>query len=263
MDFPRQHGAHTAIYHLSYFVYRRADNKGMKQILKPIKPKKISDQVFDQLRELIFREEFKPGEQLMPERELAEALGVSRTSIRNAINKLVVMGLLEQKQGQGTFVKKPELRPRNPLEVAMQPEDATLAHLLEFRMGMECNAAYWAARRAVDKDLHFLEKSIAEMKVEVASGGLGTEADVAFHMAIAYATQNPIHVQLMRQFYDYLFVGIKENLAYLYEDMANIEIIMKQHKAIFEAIAAHQPEQAYDAMNRHISFVLDFVKTRR
>ncbi len=235
----------------------------MKIPLQPIKPRKISDQVFDQLRELIFREEFKPGDQLMPERELAEALGVSRTSVRNAINKLVVMGLLEQKQGQGTFVKKPETRPRNPLEVAMQPEDATLEHLLEFRMGMECNAAYWAAKRAVDKDLHFMEKSFAEMKAEVASGRLGTEADVAFHMAIAYATQNPIHVQLMRQFYDFLFVGIKENLAYLYEDMKNIETILKQHRVIFEAIRAHQPDQAFNAMHRHISFVLEFIKARR
>ena len=235
----------------------------MKIPLQPIKPKKISDQVFDQLRELIFREEFKPGEQLMPERELAEALGVSRTSVRNAINKLVVMGLLDQKQGQGTFVKKPEKRPRNPLEVAMQPQEASLQHLLEFRMGMECNAAYWAAKRAVEKDLRFLEKSIAEMKTEVASGRLGTEADVAFHMAIAYATQNPIHVQLMRQFYDFLFVGIKENLAHLYEDHQNIEEILKQHTAISRAIGAHQPEQAFEAMHRHIAFVLDFFKTRR
>jgi GntR family transcriptional repressor for pyruvate dehydrogenase complex len=235
----------------------------MKIPLQPIKPRKISDQVFDQLRELIFREEFKPGEQLLPERELAEALGVSRTSVRNAINKLVVMGLLEQKQGQGTFVKQPERRPRNPLEVAMRPEEATLEHLLEFRMGMECNAAYWAAMRAVEKDLHFLEKSIAEMKIEVASGRLGTEADVAFHMAIAYATQNPIHVQLMRQFYDFLFVGIKENLSFLYENPQNIEEILKQHRAIFEAIGAHRPERAFDAMHRHITFVLEFFKARR
>ena len=57
----------------------------MKHQLKPIRPKKISDQVFDQLREVIARGSIKPGEQLMPERELAEALGASRTTIRNAI----------------------------------------------------------------------------------------------------------------------------------------------------------------------------------
>ena len=80
----------------------------MKIPLKPIKPKRVSDQVFDQLRELIFRGEFKPGEQITPERELADAMNVSRTSIRDAISKLAVTGLLEQRQGQGTFVRKPD-----------------------------------------------------------------------------------------------------------------------------------------------------------
>ena len=234
----------------------------MKIPLKPIKPKKVSDQVFDQLRELIFRGEFKPGEQLMPERELAEALGVSRTSVRNAINRLVVMGLLEQKQGQGTFVREPEGRSKNPLTAAMQTQDATLEDLLELRMGIECNAASLAAMRAVDKDIHFLERSIAEMKEEVDSGRLGTEADVSFHMALAYATQNPLQVYLMRHLYDYLFVGIKENLAHLYEDKTNIDTILSQHTDIYMAVRAHDPDRAFRAMQKHIHFVLNFFRTR-
>jgi DNA-binding FadR family transcriptional regulator len=67
----------------------------------------------------------------------------------------------------------------------------------------------------------------------------------------------------MRQFYDYLFVGIKENLAHLYEDKPNIEAIIKQHGAIFDAIRAHRPEEAFEAMHRHIIFVLNFFKDRR
>ncbi len=73
--------------------------------LKPIKPKRISDQVFDQLRELIFRGTLKPGEKLMTERKLALAMKVSRTTIRDAIQRLAAMGLIVQKQGQGTVVK--------------------------------------------------------------------------------------------------------------------------------------------------------------
>ena len=65
----------------------------MTQQLKPIKPKKIADQVFDQLHDLILREQFKPGEKIMTERALAEALQVSRSSVRDAVNKLVVMGM--------------------------------------------------------------------------------------------------------------------------------------------------------------------------
>jgi GntR family transcriptional repressor for pyruvate dehydrogenase complex len=230
--------------------------------LKPIKLKKISDQVFEQLRESIFRGEIKAGEQLMPERDLALALEVSRTSVRNAINRLVVMGLLEQKQGQGTFVRQPQLQPKNPLAAAIQTQNATLEDLLEFRMGLECNAAFLAAQRALEKDMAFLEKSLEEMKSEVASGGLGTEADVSFHMAVAYATQNPIQVHLMRLFYDYLFVGIKENLAHLYKERSNIEHILRQHTDIFGAIRSREPERAFHAMQCHINFVLEFFRSR-
>jgi len=230
--------------------------------LKPIKPKRISDQVFEQLRELIFRGEMKPGQQVMPERELADALGVSRTSVRDAINKLVVMGLLEQKQGQGTFVRSPDSLQRSPLAVAMEAQDATLEDLLEVRMGLECNAAFMAAGRAVEKDILFLERSVARMRKEVDSGGLGTEADVSFHMAISYATKNPLQVFLMKNFYDFLFVGIKENLSHLYEDPKNIDKIIEQHTEIFNTIRDHNPDRAFDAMKRHIDFVLNFFKNR-
>lgn len=235
----------------------------MNTPLKPIKPKRISDQVLDQLRELIFRGEFKPGQQIMPERELAEALKVSRTSIRDAIGKLVAMDLLEQHQGQGTFVRTPEPTDTHPLAVAMETQNASLEDLLEVRMGLECNAASLAAVRAEESDLQFLEKSIDEMRTEVRAGRLGTEADVAFHMAVTYATKNPLQVYLMRSFYDYLFVGIKENLAYLYEEPANIEKIIEQHTTVFKAIQEHDPDRAFDTMRRHIDFVLTFFRTRR
>ena len=75
-------------------------------------------------------------------------------------------------------------------------------------MGLECNAASLAAVRAEESDLQFLEKSLDEIRKEVQAGRLGTEADVAFHMAVTYATKNPLQVYLMRSFYDYLFVGI-------------------------------------------------------
>ena len=69
-------------------------------------------------------------------------------------------------------------------------------------------------------------------------------------------------LNLMRHFYDYLFVGIKENLAHLYEDRNNIDEILRQHTAIYEAIQAHDPDQAFVAMQKHIHFVLEFFRSR-
>ncbi len=234
----------------------------MPHKLKPIKPKRISDQVFDQLRELIFRGEFKAGEKILTERELAEAFGVSRTSVRDAINKLVVMGLLEQRQGQGTFVRSPESRENSILATMVESQDASITDLLEVRMGLECNAAAMAASKAVEKDLQFMEKSIEEMQKEVKSGRLGTEADVSFHMAIAYATKNPLQVFIMKNFYDFLFTGIKVNLEGLYQVPGNIDTILDQHRAIYQAIREHNPEAANRAMKRHIDFVYGFFESQ-
>jgi GntR family transcriptional repressor for pyruvate dehydrogenase complex len=134
---------------------------------KPIKPKRISDQIFDQLREFILRGQFKPGEKIMTERELSEALNVSRTSVRDAVNRLVALELLEHRQGQGTFVRISGQSRDNPVALAMETPDASLADLLEVRMGLECNAATYAAMRAEEGDIQFLEQSLEETKLHI------------------------------------------------------------------------------------------------
>ena len=155
-------------------------------MLKPIRPKRISDQVFEQLKDHIFRGHFKPGQQLMPERELAQILGVSRPTVREAINKLVNIGLIEQRQGQGTFVTSPaDSVVKNPLAAVVDGQDITLMDLLEVRLGLECNAATMAAQRATDEDIQDLEKTLVEMIEDIKKGGLGTHCDVSFHMAIS------------------------------------------------------------------------------
>ncbi len=232
----------------------------MEPMLRPVKAKRISDQVFEQLRELIYRGQLKPGEQLTPERELAELLGVSRTSVRNAINRLICMGLLEQRQGRGTFVRTPDYHQNNPLALALSTQESTLEDLLEVRMGLECHAAALAALRADDKDIRLLRQNVAEMQEEVKSGRLGTEADVGFHMAVSYATRNPAQVQVMKNFSDFLFYAIRQSRVQLYEEPLEIEKILQQHKEILHCIEHQEAEKAYHAMRRHIRFVIDFVK---
>ena len=231
--------------------------------LKPIKPKRISDQVFEQIRELIYKGDFKPGQQIMPERELAASMAVSRTSVRNAINKLVTMGLLEHRQGQGTFVRSPENREGNPLAAVMATDEATLDDLLEVRMGLECNSAMLAAQRATDKDLAAMEKSLKEMEEDLATTDrIGTGPDAAFHMAITFSTKNPVLIHLMRNFYDFLFIGIKKNLTHMYMDREALEEVIKHHNAIYEAIRKRAPLEAFDAMQKHIRYVQEYFRVR-
>ena len=231
--------------------------------LKPIKPKKISDQVFEQIRELIFKGEFKPGKQILPERDLAATMQVSRTSVRSAINKLVTIGLLEHRQGQGTFVSSPDSRRGNPLAAVMAREDATLDDLFEVRLGLECTAAELAALRATEQDILSIEKSLREMQEDFATTEtISTEADSAFHMAVAIATKNPVLIFLMRNFYDFLFLGIKKNLMHMYENTDALLKVIGFHNSIYELIKNRKSQEAGDAMRDHIRFVQNYLRNR-
>jgi GntR family transcriptional repressor for pyruvate dehydrogenase complex len=157
----------------------------MTILLKPIKAKRVSDQAYEQIRDLIFRGQLKPGDQIMPERELALALGVSRPTVREAIKKLVTMGLLEHRQGQGTFVRSTDSqRQHNPLAAVIEGHDASLEELLEVRMGLESQSAILAAQRATAEDVQVLERALEAMLAENAAGRLGIEEDVSFHMPL-------------------------------------------------------------------------------
>ncbi len=231
--------------------------------LKPIRPKRISDQVFEQIRELIYKGAFKPGQQIPPERELAVSMAVSRTSVRNAINKLVTLGLLEHRQGQGTFVSSPNSHRGNALAMVMATEEATLDDLLEVRMGLECNAAYLAAKRANESDLLAMTKSLAEMETDMSTiEKIGSESDAAFHMAVIFATKNPVLIHLMRNFYDFLFIGIKKNLAHMFEDRDALLAVLSHHKTVLDHIKNRQSEKAHDAMRQHILYVQEYFHRR-
>lgn len=229
-----------------------------KKLLKPIKPKSIAEQIFEQLRDFIFRGKLKPGEKLPPERELAESFGVSRPSVKSAINKLINLGLVVQRQGQGTFVRSLESRYlENPLREVLEGEEVSLYDLLEVRLGLEVQAVGLAAKRATEEDIQALEMCVQDMLSKVDEGQVGSEEDVAFHMSIAFATRNSAQIYLMKNFYDLLFHGIRESRFYL-QEAGNLSTMGQQHSEILQAVRDKDPGQAQTCMERHIRFVMDF-----
>lgn len=231
-------------------------------IFREIRPKKISDHVFKQIQDLIYRGQLKPGEKLPPERELAETLNVSRNSVREAINKLVVRKLIENRQGLGTFVRLPKPdQSDNPLRTVFG-DDISIQELLEFRLGLECNAAVLAARKATSEDVVYLDGIMEEMTRLVDLNNMGHEADVRFHMGIAYATKNRVQIHMMKNFYDLLYFGIQRSHVHLYEDKANLDTIIDQHSMILSAIRNHDTQLANDVMRDHIKFVMEFLAGR-
>lgn len=121
---------------------------------KPIKPQKISAQIAEQIRASILTATFSPGDKLPPERELAEQFGVSRPSIREALNILAVAGLVESHQGEGTIVKSLiEISNGTPLAGLIKNERARALDVIEVRKCMEANTAFFAAERALPEDV--------------------------------------------------------------------------------------------------------------
>lgn len=227
----------------------------------PVRKQQISDLVFDQLREAIYRGELKIGERLPAERELAELMAVSRSSVRKAITRLQEMGYVENRPGQGTYVRLPEARsPSDPFVYVMSPGSSSLDELMEVRIGLECQGVALAAERANEMDIAFLELAFAEMHDEQSDRQKAKDADMKFHMGIAYATHNSVHVDLTRRFYDYMFHAINRLHSLLYEKHQNLGIIDQQHFKILDAIKCRDGESASRYMLQHITFLRGFLK---
>lgn len=227
---------------------------------RSINPKKAADLVFEQLRDLIYIGRLKPGERIPAERSLAETMRVSRPTVREAVSRLANQGLLTQRQGQGTFVSSGAGEKGNPLSVLLGGEAGASLHLLEVRLGLECNSAVLAARRATEEDLALLEESLDSIRELTDAGHTAYREDVYFHMRIAFASKNPVQINLMKHFYDLLLLGIRDNLEHLYRNPNNRQLIRSQHEAIFTAIKGRDTQAAFDAMRRHIGFVMDSYK---
>lgn len=228
--------------------------------ISPIKKRNISDLVFDQLRDNIYRGEIKPGESLLSEKDLAHIMQVSRVTIRKAVAQLIEMGYVENRPGQGTFVKLPEAGDtHNPFAYVMTPGKSSLDELLEVRIGLEGHGVSMAAERATEQDIAFLELSFAELSKGKPRRET-VEADIRFHMGIAYATHNSVHIDLMRRFYDYMFFSISKLHSILYEKNKNLKNIEKQHFKILDALRCRETENARRYMIEHIGFLRRFLQ---
>lgn len=230
------------------------------KVSNTMKPKKLSDQVFERIRDMIFKGDLRPGEQLKSERELSEILSVSRPTIRLAIQRLIELGMIEHRQGQGTFICNPkQTKGQNLLRDMIDMGETNLREILEVRMALECHAATTAALQATAADVDLLDKHVEEMRASIEHGELGILEDVRFHMTLAYATKNQVQIMLMKNLYDLLHFGIEESLKKLYQDPRNLEIILDQHQRVSHAIRLRDSDAAYSAMRDHINFLINYL----
>jgi GntR family transcriptional repressor for pyruvate dehydrogenase complex len=225
--------------------------------LEPIRPKKISEEIVNQIKQLISSGELKPGDRIPSERELATMLGVSRPSVREAIMVLDAMGFLESRQGGGTFVKAlTEGSITDPLAKLVEKRDPELLRsLAEVRMGLESWSAYLAAQRADEKDIAELRRLYYVMEQQAKRGGWDPEVDAEFHYAITAAGHNSLQMHVLDSIHSLLSATIQVALMEFYQQEGHVEMLLEQHREILDAIAAHDPELARQKMMAHLALV--------
>lgn len=219
---------------------------------------RIADTVAGELENRILEGSLKPGDRLASERDLAVELGVSRPSLREAIQKLVSKGLLTTRHGGGTTVTDRLEAPFvDPWQQMLEGHPTLQADLLEFRHMLEAQAAYLAAERATDADIERLDAAVTALDAVYASNDLSAciDTDVAFHQAIAEAAHNVLIGHLTASLLRVIHGHISRNLEHLHARPPRWEQLQTQHHAIWHAIREHRSEDAARAAQEHIEFV--------
>jgi GntR family transcriptional repressor for pyruvate dehydrogenase complex len=215
----------------------------------------LSDEIVEQIIDLISRGVLKPGERLPSEKELCLRFGVGRTTIREALRSMAVMGVLDGRVGEGTFVSADSRRYlEKTLQWGLLIDRKSVNDLVETRLMLESQTAYAAAGRATEENLREIEEALQGMQRSLNRPEEYLEHDLHFHLAIARATQNTILFNLLSMTRGYLQTWIGESLSKPSARKMRVraESSVREHQKILEALRKGKPADARQAMTEHI-----------
>ncbi|MFN5995709.1 MAG: FCD domain-containing protein [Paracoccaceae bacterium] len=223
-----------------------------------VAPEKLSSAVVRQVEQLILRGILRPGERLPSERDLAEKLGVSRPSLRDAIADLAERGLLVSRAGSGIFVADVLGSAFSPALVELfATHDEAVFDYIGFRRDIEGLAADRAAVLGSETDLKVIDTIFAKMEAAHQKRDPADEAqlDAEFHMAIIEASHNVIMLHMLRSMFDLLRQGVFYNRQMMFKNRMTRDQLLDQHRAINAGIQARDPEAARAAVAAHMAYV--------
>lgn len=232
----------------------------METLFKKIPQQKVSDRIFEQIKTLIVHEKILPGEQIPPELELTSLFDVSRSSVREAVLKLECLGFVEQRRGEGTFVRSVTEDPVQTYAAELGKNDRFLSGLMEIRGVLETWAAAAAAERATPGEISQLLSIIDEMKAFRFRKDDGHALNVKLHSAITAATQNMFLIHMMGSILDLLETVTLRVYSNVKDDEDMYRLLTRQHAGIVDAIAGRDPQRASFAMKEHLAFSYDQAK---
>lgn len=216
----------------------------------PIARTTLTAAAFERLIAYVVKGHWPPGRRIPPERDLCQQLGIARGSLREALKAMELIGLLESRIGDGTFVcPRTEFLSRPLLWALTGTDHVELHDIMEARMLIEKDLAALAAERATQEEIDAIGRTVAEMRLAIEAGHPIVDLDMAFHLAVAQAAHNvPMRnaVQLLRNLLKH-WISLKLSID------AIPALVLRQHEAIYAAIKARKPVKARKAMNEHLS----------
>ena len=227
----------------------------LKTDFEAVRRDKVYEGVAKQIERLILKK-LQPGDKLPSERELAETLGVSRSSIRDAIRSLELMGMVEPRQGAGTIVREISSESLvNPLANAIKRKEDLIGELLDFRKMLEPQLAARAATRASPDEIAEMEDILDRQDRKLRAGESAIAEDSEFHYAIALASGNSIVLKVLDTLMDLLRDSRERSL----QEEGRPQKSLAGHRRILTAIKRRDIDGAKAAMRRHIENVEQIV----
>lgn len=217
----------------------------------------------EELRRLVASGAIVPGDKVPPERELAARLGVSRSSIREAVRELSALGVLEARRGDGTYIaESPPDDLLAPLEFTLLGDSDAILQLADLRLLLEPYAAGAAAARITPEQLEVLEAALRQYEVEVMSGepdaNVLIKADELIHDTLIEATGNPLIAAVSRSMHSLLRRGREMTV----NADPTIGDTLAELRAVVTAIRERDPLRATSAMTWHVSRAADVARQR-
>lgn len=220
---------------------------------RKIRTKKVYEAVADSIINMMKTGHLRPGDRLDSVEKLAEQFGVGRSAVREALNGLRTIGLVEMRQGEGTFVKhfEPESM-KFPVTIGLLMRHEDIRELYEVRKILEAGAAKMAAQKYGKEDLEAIEETLFVMEHAAGNERVAEIADANFHFSIVRATHNQILIHLMDSISDLLKETIRETRRVILYNEKRTQELLVQHRRIYEAIKIRDSENAEKFMYRHL-----------
>ncbi len=220
-----------------------------------IRRQKVYEAVAEQIERLILKK-LKPGDKLPSERELAELLQVSRSSIRDAIRSMELMGMVEPRQGAGTIVcERPTEAAVNPFADALKRRQELVGELLDFRKMLEPPLAARAATHVSADEVLEMEEILQRQEAKLALGESAIEEDAEFHYSVALASGNSVVLKVL----DLLMDLLRDTRQRSLQVPGRQQKSLAGHRKILAAIKRRDGEAAKSAMRRHIEDIEEIV----